>query len=907
MLKFPTLACIPILAALPAAQQTRGAAHSPYSLLLDAPSGLRGEPCGGTMELSWLDHSAGELGFVVLRRAAGTGSFQEVALTAPDATRFVDTPPSGTFEYAVAARALVGGRPFDTWPTPAVQASFPNAPPVITCDLPARPFTGGAFTRFQVTVNDPDGDPVSLRLLNPQAGMLFVPFRDRPSPATLDVRWERDTLGLERRPEERRARLVFESSCGVRLEKTVEIPEPGQTGVLTGDVTGDGRLDLVVTAERAGLGDEGAVYVFAGAASLQGDPSAELTVPGDSLRPRNPWNEDYVQLADLDGDGRLDVVVHALSQKIYVWAGGPALIGTPAPTAVLSPPGTSGTPAAFGDNIAPLLQFADFDQDGIDDLVTIDRFADAAVADSGAAFLWLGGPGLAGAVAPTRVLSVPGAAPLDWMGRGQNFTRERSLSLGDVTGDGVLDFIVLAPLAKIGAIDDAGALYLFDGAAVLAGNTAPAATLTTPLCAFCTGEPMLGDLTGDGSVDVVAGSPRIGTAGETFEGFYQLWAGPSWSGVKPATATFRTNEITALGSDLATLADLDGDGRLDFIAGTGVAQVAGFARGVVYVWRGGALAGTPAPSARLVAPVVDGADQLVRPLVHDVDRDGKPDIVAFVSDFNTGLFGERAFGWRGGPLSGVVAPVTTLGSAQAPVDDVRFEDLDGDNIEDVLGSGDRGFALWSGAAGVLGTPAPSFVFAGTPGHVLARSVDLDGDGFSDLLFQARRAPNDLLLWRCGPELAGSSAPHASYLLHEGARPSSLAFHDIDGDGRLDLLAAMPHVQVGSVVGAGRIDVWLGRAEPTGILALSGILQVNSARRDDRLGYDGVRFVDLDGDGRLEILALSPFRSASAAATETGAVHAWSGATLLPGTNPATGVFADPDALSSDRLGYVFWP
>src|SRR6185436_11336184 len=144
--------------------------------------------------------------------------------TAPNVDEYTDTAPNGAFEYRVAARFPAGAATFDSRTTRTVEVTFPNAPPVITTDLPARPFqelatndgdsTWARVQTFTVTVTDPEGDPVDLQLLNPQPGMTFVPLRRHASPATTQARWTHLSVLGEFRP-----RLVFEANCGVRLEK----------------------------------------------------------------------------------------------------------------------------------------------------------------------------------------------------------------------------------------------------------------------------------------------------------------------------------------------------------------------------------------------------------------------------------------------------------------------------------------------------------------------------------------------------------------------------------------------------------------------------------------------------------------------------------------------------------------
>src|SRR5262249_5461471 len=129
--------------------------------------------------------------------------------------------------------------------------------------------------------------------------------------------------------------------------------ESSAVTLLVGDVTGDGILDTVagaVFSTVSGQGQAGAVYVWKGVSSPSGAPDAPLVAPGrpagDQLG--DAWDGQGIQLADVTGDGVLDVVVGALTATVggvvgagavYVWKGGPTLSGTPVPLATLTIPG----------------------------------------------------------------------------------------------------------------------------------------------------------------------------------------------------------------------------------------------------------------------------------------------------------------------------------------------------------------------------------------------------------------------------------------------------------------------------------------------------------------------------------------------------------------------------------------
>ena len=869
---------------------------------LAPPSEFVALPCGDQVELRWRDNS-NETAFVILRRPSNSPHFVELALTGADATSFLDTDvPDGTFVYRVAARK----DGLTSRPSSPVSASFPNAPPVITTNLPQN--LSQVFSpvlTFTVTVTDPEGDAVSLQLLNPPAGMVFDPVVAEPSPATVRVRW------LREQRDELQPTLVFQASCGVQLVRRVRLSHPGypfDTALLVGDVTGDGELDAVVGARSVGR-----AYVFAGSTTPSGDPVATLQVAGDVLDGRGAWETYVTVLGDVTGDGRLDVVSASESQKVYVWAGGAGLNGTPAPTAILTPAPFSNYADMNADG--PLVQLVDMNGDGTQDIVTVDSQADigGTTMETGAIYLWLGGAGLSGTQAPSHLLSVPDAGVFDHLGHpGQ-------LVLADATGDGVTDVLAAAATADAGGLDT-GAVYLWSGAAVLAGATAPTATLTTPGFPGSVERIFLGDVNGNGTLDIVSGSPYAGVAGVHEVGAFHVWYGGALSGTIPCAATMRISGTFPgfyLGSAFAGLADVTGDGRLDFLALTPEASVFGHNKaGALYVWSGAGLFGMPPPTATLGVPDAENFDRLGTtdpPLqLVKLSGDGILDIVSGSS------YGDSAYVWNGGALSGIVAPSATFrapspGGEALSLGGIDLADMDGDGstdliagapLEDVETTDSGGAYVWSGAGG-FGAADPPTIRLGHPsgGRLGWRTefADLDGDGDDDLLLQGQ-SNSRLFVWRAGPGFFDSDGPDAILAGVNEIGGQGIRFGDWNGDGVLDVVAATAYADPGDVVNAGLVQAWFGGPGLIGTVPAPVTLAVPGARAGDGLASEGIRLADLTGDGWLDVLACSPEVDASASVLNTGALYLWSGSGTLAGTLAPTASFAVPGASSGLRLG-----
>jgi hypothetical protein len=276
------------------------------------------------------------------------------------------------------------------------------------------------------------------------------------------------------------------------------------------------------------------VYVWKGGATLTGavGPFATLKSGGPGLS--NAGNGQGIQLADLTGDGIVDLVVGAFQDgaaamgAIYVWKGGPTLVGAAVLQAKLSVPGAIG-----GDELGLItgqgILLGDVTGDGMIDVVAGAEFADVGgVFNSGAVYVWNGGATLVGAKAPDATLFVPGAVTSDRLCANAG----QGLLLGDVTGDGILDVIVGSSFVDLSSVVDVGAIYVWNGGAGLSGSKGPDAALTVPAAVAsdqlgsAAGQAiLLGDVTGDGILDVVGAANPADVGGVSNTGAFYLWKG----------------------------------------------------------------------------------------------------------------------------------------------------------------------------------------------------------------------------------------------------------------------------------------------------------------------------------------------------------------------------------------------
>lgn len=421
----------------------------------------------------------------------------------------------------------------------------------------------------------------------------------------------------------------------------------GLTGnVVVGDFDGDGRDDLAVGT----LDDVGAVHVF-----LQRDSAFQQSVyPVGSLRDSSL---PIIAAADVDGDGRLDLVASN-------W------VPREATFAVLRNRGDGRFASAvlheFG--VVPFrLALADVDGDGAPDVITATNFSGpwinvfrnrgdgafvAPIAPRTAhlpqARLWrvaagdLSGNGIddlvvANLSGPLQVLhALGGGAFSDPLVLPVGLAL-RDVAVGDVTGDGHLDLIAVGASGsqallrdsdgfQPGTVQSIGGVWVFaadfnnDGRMDFLSNFVVALsngdgtfTQSQSLGPCNTRNPAIGDVNGNGFPDIVA----------VCGGTLHVWIN-NGDGTFPPPRTYPGGQPEGR----VALGDLNGNGRLDaVIAGDdGVTLLAGGGDGKFSV----------------VGHLDNERTHAIRLRIADIDGDGRPDIV----ELNDGAFSSWPSGLR---------------------------------------------------------------------------------------------------------------------------------------------------------------------------------------------------------------------------------------------------------------------
>jgi hypothetical protein len=419
---------------------------------------------------------------------------------------------------------------------------------------------------------------------------------------------------------------------------TLEVPDSdagdmlawSSGGIQFSDTTGDTILDIVARSYLADIDipmggtavDAGAIYVWAGGASLSGTPGLYSV-----MTLSNPFNFDQlgyngdsgVLLADLNNDGISDVIAASPfaarvggfdAGAVFVFTGGVSGALNPVNALVAPPPVAGSTVGSVGYGV----RLTDVTGDDCLDII-----AGCSSWDDGRGCVLVlpGGSGIAGH--STALLHVPGALPVDGL-TAADFIAD-SIALADLSGDGVRDVVAVARTADVGGVADAGAIYVWFGGPMV-GALPPGATLTVPgaeandyLGSNYPSPPglLVAEVTGDGRPDVVA---VTGHADES-RGKIYVWSGMAVSGAVGPTATLAVPGAHAndqLGrAEMGTwLVDMTGDGRLDIVSSAPQAQIGSvLGAGAVYLFAGGVgLVGAVSPLTSMTVPGAVNGDNL---------------------------------------------------------------------------------------------------------------------------------------------------------------------------------------------------------------------------------------------------------------------------------------------------------
>jgi uncharacterized repeat protein (TIGR01451 family) len=580
--------------------------------------------------------------------------------------------------------------------------------------------------------------------------------------------------------------LLNDGSGGFPATATAFPARTSPFGVWVADFDGDGKLDALVP------GWEGALQNTCGTgcvALLRGDGRGSLTSPTEAdVWKAEGWvvvNTGDTAPLDLNGDGKPDAIFGHFGglNEVTTFLSRPG--GGHATEGWVASPG-SGLPVmdptlrVDGNHVLGIVA-GDFDGDGTPDLVAASQGDTRA---GGLSFL-RGVAGAPGTFEAPRVLSAP---------RGGYYAiPARSLSLGDLTGDGKRDLLFFtgtldtfpglgggllgSPIDGLGVVGSEGyntlrtgdldrdgeldALFL--GVDGVQGGNPPRHILALgrgdgtfgslqqllPQTAGSAGRnAALADLEGDGDLDVVVLTAEVGfsyilTKVETWlnDGGSPPVFTPGGVAVVQSSGTLHSSGLVA--------ADFDGDGKAD-----AVVHRLGPSDDLLF------LGGTGDGHFRAAVPISSEVGQPIDTLLAgDLDEDGKLDLVALGT-------------WGGayvmlGRGDGTFLPRAAHDIAEG-ASDGTIVDLDGDGHLDVLSAAVNGLAVLPGRGDGTFSARRPFATGVTASAALAAG-DLDGDGKPELVVGHGSAANRHFLTL----LENASGPLADLSVSASRTPATL--------------------------------------------------------------------------------------------------------------------------------------
>ena len=402
-------------------------------------------------------------------------------------------------------------------------------------------------------------------------------------------------------------------------------------------------------------------------------------------------------------------------------------------------------------------------------------------------------------------------------------------SAGDVDGDGFADFLIGAPFYDSN-IGGPGRAFLVRGSRQgpsvndIAQWSITGETSSGELGFAVAGA---GDLNGDGFADFAIGAPQDGASGA---GRVLVFLGsPSGPGVVASAVLDSDQRGSGFGNALAGAGDVNGDGYDDLIVGQPYYMKLvtdpyprRVPQGRVLIYLGGASGLSTTPAMILEPETFNSNFGFSVAGVGDLNGDGRDDIVVGAPMYDNGadatdnsgkiyVYLGNSNGVEAEPAWSAIGPKkhSLFGGSVAGAGDVN-----GDGFRDVVvgartwssvinaggGESDEGLVeVFLGSASGLGaSPAwmvPGPVSGSNFGISVAGGVDVNGDGFSDVLVGAPGVAHGeydegqvMLFYGSATSLATTPGWVAESNQPSGKFGLSVAFAgDVDGDGLGDIL------------------------------------------------------------------------------------------------------------------------
>ena len=667
------------------------------------------------------------------------------------------------------------------------------------------------------------------------------------------------------------------SGANNSLSPRLDLPAPDGSGLVNfADMDGDGKSDLVVCCGN------GVILIYR-------NISTGGTVTTGSFAPRVdltvPTGLDTLTIADVDGDGKLDTVLlnRDLNQVMVLQnLSAPGILTT----------NSFAAPVFFSTGSDPRgLSVRDLDGDGKPELI-VGNWGDNTVS----VFHNTGAPGITTNSFSPAVNFAVGTSP-------------QGLAVADLDGDGQPD------------IATANNNYVTDNSVSILRNTGSLGNISfathVDLAGLATSYGIvIGDLDGDGKLDIAVSSFDYGQA-------VSVYRNTSTPG-SITTGSFAPHVDFAAGGwgNALTIGDLDGDGKPDLAVVTQLPDHLSIFKNI----------STPGSfTSSSLAPRVDYSAGW-NPngvAIGDLDGDGRPDIAFAVSYAATlsiyqnqtplnlpppplNLPAIASFG----PASGSAGTSVTISganfSASATSNIVYFG-----AVRAIVSSASTTNLTVSVAAGATFAPItvttrglttyspqpflPTFVGTGEPistasfgprqdlasgnGPNQVVIADLDNDGKPDLIV-ANDYNNTISLYRNISAdhtlTAASFAPPVDLATPTGSySPYGIVAADVDGDGKLDIVA--------SNFGDNNVSVYRNSCSPGDISSNAFAMRVDFPTGAQP---QGVAVGDIDGDGRTDLLVANTGTGTISILRNTSVVGSLTAGSFAPKIDITTGSGCD---------------
>lgn len=549
--------------------------------------------------------------------ATGTLSFVD----APDYELPADENGQNTYEVSLVASDGVN----ETYRNYIVTVEdVAEAPPTFTSQTA---FTINENTTAVTTLEatDADGNPISFFFASdagPDAGAFeldtvtgVLSFRippdfELPQDANADNVYEVNIRASSTDGYEEKTFYITVADVDETLPGTLTIQGYASSGIGysvsdAGDVDGDGYDDFLI-GSYIGHTDLGNWYgqswlVWGSSATAESDGVLDLsTAVADGTAVRidgaNVWDvsgQSVSSAGDVDGDGLDDVLIGGNTGTYLVWG---SALSTDADGVIdlenLVSNGEglyfSGVTSGAGLVVA---NAGDVDGDGVNDILIGNAYAESA--SNGAVYLVWGASAIADAdgMIALDTLAADGAGVVISGADNEQLGGAVS-SAGDVDGDGYDDVLIGARGADVNGDVDAGAAYVFSGAALAAdtdGNVSAATAVADGDAIILRGINAddqagysisnLGDLDGDGYGDILIGAPYNDDGALSAGSAYIVWGSAIESDadgvIDLGTIAADGTGVVLMSSEASDLAgwsvsnagDIDGDGIDDILVG----------------------------------------------------------------------------------------------------------------------------------------------------------------------------------------------------------------------------------------------------------------------------------------------------------------------------------------------------